>query len=42
MSETQVLSKDLEYADTSDLMLLLEEVSRLLHAFIESIQKSAS
>ena len=37
-----ILSKDLEYGDTSGMMLQLEEVSRLLNAYINSIQDSDS
>ena len=34
-----ILSQDLEYAQTTDLMADLEEVSRLLEAFMRSIKK---
>lgn len=37
-----ILSKDLEYGDTSKLMLQLEEVSRLLTSYANSILNSDS
>ncbi|WP_442948333.1 four helix bundle protein [Nostoc sp.] len=37
-----ILSKDLDYGDTSGLMLQLEEVSKLLTAYANSILNSDS
>jgi four helix bundle protein len=37
-----ILSRDLEYHDFKNDMLLLEEVSKLLEAYINSIRKSIS
>jgi four helix bundle protein len=37
-----ILSKDLGYGDTSNLMASLEEVSRLLNAYASAIQASGS
>jgi four helix bundle protein len=37
-----ILSKDLEYGETSGIMLQLEEVSRLLNAYMNSILNSDS
>jgi four helix bundle protein len=37
-----ILSQDLGYGDTSDLMASLEEVSRLLNAYASAIQASGS
>lgn len=35
-----ILSKDLQYADTTEQKLLLEEVSKMLNAYRKSIQNS--
>jgi four helix bundle protein len=37
-----ILTKDLEYADTANLMRQLEEISKLLHSYTNSILNSSN